>query len=284
MHILKLSYISHFFSNFSDALSSASPLSKAIFFSTVTGLGLTLGKFRIRQIEEEQADHEEFLKIKNKICRTYFYVFGGFTLTTVSGIVSHVSGLSLKILNNPLSFLPLSIACLGSLIATTNIPQKDGKIKHIAWAIFPISTGMMFSFLGFIRKGLIAQAAYISIGLASVLTLTSFYATSKTFLKVKGPLIAALSTLSIASAAAIFFPGNAFANLVNQASLYGGLVIFSLFLMYHTRKTLEEAKGEEFDPIKSSIDLYQTGISIFLRILSVLLERDQKTHRAYLDK
>lgn len=52
--------------------------------------------------------------------------------------------------------------------------------------------------------------------------------------------------------------------------LYGGLGLFSLFVLYDTQMILERAKTQrEFDPITNSIGIYLDAINIFVRFAMI---------------
>jgi FtsH-binding integral membrane protein len=103
-------------------------------------------------------------------------------------------------------------------------------------------------------------------------------APDKRFMTWEGPLMAALTSISIASFVAFFFPGSAFAYGVDRASLYGGLLIFSGLFMASTQRLMDEAEKQsdkDFDAINSSLNVYLDGLNIFIRIVRTLLENDK---------
>jgi FtsH-binding integral membrane protein len=54
-------------------------------------------------------------------------------------------------------------------------------------------------------------------------------------------------------------------------NLYGGLGLFSLFVLYDTQKILEKAKNDAaYDPINGSIGIYLDFINIAIRILKIM--------------
>lgn len=98
----------------------------------------------------------------------------------------------------------------------------------------------------------------------------------RAFLQWKGPLMAVLTILSVASFIACFAPGTAFAYGVDRASLYGGLALFGAYMIYDTQKLLFEAETQDdqtFDPINSSIKIYLDMVNLFVRIARILAEK-----------
>jgi FtsH-binding integral membrane protein len=272
-------YWSTFFRNLSTSLA---PWSRAILATSTTAL-VGLGTYRWSQTNAstQTTQDELFNQMKDRVKHTYAYVFGGFALTAAAAIVSHISGLSLKILNNNSYILPigLTVTTFGSLIATLSISKEDQKAKHVAWVIFNSSMGILFSPLGFLNQAIVAQAAAISLGVGGLLTLAAYLAPDKRFLEWEGPLMAALTSLSIATTVAIFFPQTAFAYGVDRASLYGGLLIFTGLFMSSTHRLTQEAETQprdKFDPINSSMNIYLDGLNIFIRVLRILVENKEK--------
>lgn len=268
-------------SNFTRGLnSSVSAWSGIILATSATALA-GLGIYRWSQsgvANDEQDEAQDFEQTKERISRVYGYVFGGFALTAAAAVVTHISGLSQAVFQNAYIAIPIVIGSCISLIATVMIDKENTKAKHVAWGIFNITMGMSLAPLGYLNQKIVAQAAAISLGLGGALTLTAFLAPDKRFLEWEGPLMASLSTISIASFVACFFPNSAFAYGVDRVSLYGGLLIFSGLLMSSTQRLMEEAEKQSdknFDPINSSLNIYLDGMNIFVRILRILLENNK---------
>lgn len=284
-NLIQANSVGQYWSTFSRAASSSvAPWSRIILATSLAGL-VGIGAYRWSQgshnVEQNEGENQNFAQVKERICRTYAYVFGGFTITAAAATASHISGLSLKILTNNGYLLPiaLSITCLTSLIATMTISKEDQKAKHVAWTIFTTSMGVILSPICFLNTALIAQAAFISLGVGGLLSLTAFLAPDKRFLEWEGPLMTALWSLSIASTVAIFFPQSAFAYGVDRASLYGGLVVFSGLLMSSTQRLALEAETQDerdFDPIRSSLSIYTDMMNLFIRFLRILAENKAK--------
>lgn len=269
-------------SNFTRFMNSSTAGWSGVILATSTTALLGLGLYRWSKpntIGGNDALDDDFKKIKERISQTYAYVFGGFAITALAAIAGHVNGLSLKILQNRFLTIPIFIGSLAAITATRFIDKENNTAKHVAWAIFNVSMGMMLSPLGFLDQKIVAQAAAVSLGLGAILTLTAYLAPDREFLAWEGPLMTALTTITIASTVALFFPGSAFAYGVDRVSLYGGLMIFSGFLMSSTQLLMEEAEKQserDFDPINSSQNIYLDGLSIFIRILRIMNENKKE--------
>ncbi|MFI0434888.1 MAG: Bax inhibitor-1 family protein [Parachlamydiaceae bacterium] len=225
-----------------------------------------------------QSTGVDFQKIKNKVCKAYAYVFAGFALTATAAAAAHIGGVSRAILQQPLLSIPVFIGSIASLTATLEVNKKNVKTQHTAWMIFNLTMGMTLSPLGFLNQHIVAQAAAISLGLGGMLTATTFLAPDKKFLEWEGPLMTALTTISLVSSIALFFPGSAFAYGVDRVSLYGGLAIFTALFMASTQRLINEAETKDdltFDPIKSSLGIYLYSLNFFVRIVEIMAEKNQ---------
>lgn len=54
-------------------------------------------------------------------------------------------------------------------------------------------------------------------------------------------------------------------------SIYGGLILFSMFLLYDTQKIVHKAETSmRFDPVNESVSIYLDTLNIFMRIAMIL--------------
>lgn len=61
--------------------------------------------------------------------------------------------------------------------------------------------------------------------------------------------------------------------------LYGGLVVFSLYVLYDTQKIIEQANQGYKGVINHALTLFSDFISIFVRILIILIKKNQENER-----
>ena len=59
-------------------------------------------------------------------------------------------------------------------------------------------------------------------------------------------------------------------------TLYGGLVVFSLYVIYDTQAIIEKASFGDLDVVKHTLDLFIDFIAIFIRILIILMKNSSK--------
>ena len=75
------------------------------------------------------------------------------------------------------------------------------------------------------------------------------------------------------SLASIFYPSPALFNIW----LYGGLVLFSAFVLYDVQKLVHKAKTRAvFDPINESLGIYLDAIMLFERFLIIFMNNKKK--------
>lgn len=210
--LVQANSIGDYASNISRVLSSSvSKWSGVILATSLTALA-GLGIYHWSQSskaadksKEDDINKEYFEQVKERVTSAYAYVFGGLTLTAVAAAVAHVSGFSRMILENSFMWVPITILSIGGLVATIWTDKENIKTKHVALAAFNIGMGLMMSPLGFIPRAIVAQAALITLGIGGLLTFTAYMAPDESFLKWKGPLMGALTAISVAGFVACFF-------------------------------------------------------------------------------
>ena len=99
---------------------------------------------------------------------------------------------------------------------------------------------------------------------------------SKGFLLLGAPLVSGLSTLIwlniFSGFTALFFGFNRFNVFVHQLDVYGGLILFILYVTYDTYKAIVMFEHHTPDHLGIAVELYLDFVNIFIRILSILME------------
>ena len=92
-----------------------------------------------------------------------------------------------------------------------------------------------------------------------------------------GPLAMGLGVVFMASLGSAFLPAStALGAGLQSISLYGGLVLFSGFMLYNTQKIIHRAENhsrygmQKYDPVNNSIGIYMDTVNIFIRIAMIL--------------
>lgn len=94
------------------------------------------------------------------------------------------------------------------------------------------------------------------------------------FMKLQMPLAVGLGALLGISLSQLFYPES---EALSDLSMYGGLGIFSLFMLYDTWKVARHAKEkEEFDPINESLDIYLDALNLFVKFSKFFDKKEKK--------
>ena len=105
------------------------------------------------------------------------------------------------------------------------------------------------------------EASLVTGALVGGLSLIASVAPSDQFLYMGGALSIGLGVVFAASVGTMFVGAG---GIMHQVSLYGGLTLFSGFMLYDTQKAIEKAKTYPdalFDPINQSLHIYLVIIS-----------------------
>jgi len=64
-----------------------------------------------------------------------------------------------------------------------------------------------------------------------------------------------------------------------QIQVYFGLVVFCLFIVYDTQYMIHKIKTNSIDPVTHALDIFQDFISIFIRILLILMDKEKSSKK-----
>ncbi|TMW55194.1 hypothetical protein Poli38472_013085 [Pythium oligandrum] len=101
---------------------------------------------------------------------------------------------------------------------------------------------------------------------------SAMFATRRSYLYLGGLLSSALSVMVLMNLFNYFFRSV----MIDNALLYGGLVVFCAYVMFDTQMIIERASLGDKDAIKHSLDLFLDFVGIFVRIVVILLKNKQK--------
>lgn len=188
-------------------------------------------------------------------------------------------------------FIGLAIS-LGAMIGTgmivQNIEYKEGfGAKQIAWVAHTAVMGAMLAPLCFMGGPLLVKAAWYTAGVVGGLSTVAVCAPSEKFLTMGGPLAMGLGVVFVSSIGTMFFPATtALGAGLHSVALYGGLLLFSGFLLYDTQRIIAQAERypsapamhgvRNYDPINASISIYLDTLNIFIRIATILAGGGQR--------
>jgi FtsH-binding integral membrane protein len=165
---------------------------------------------------------------------------------------------------NPWALLGVSMV---SMIGTqmTSYDQNFA-LKNMLYAGFIGSMSLSLVPLIHMYSMPIIYDALIATGVTvGSLGVVAYNAPSEQFLNWGGPLALGLGGMLGISLLSIVYPGSP---ALYNIYLYGGLALFSAFMLYDTQNILYRAKTDvRFDPINSSLHVYMDAINIFVRFV-----------------
>jgi growth hormone-inducible transmembrane protein len=167
---------------------------------------------------------------------------------------------------------------IGSGMVARSIPYTPGLgAKQFAWMTHAAIMGAVIAPLAFVGGPIILRAAWYTAGIVGGLSTVAVCAPSEKFLTMGAPLAMGLGVVFAASLGSMFLPPTtALGAGLYSISLYGGLLLFSGFLLYDTQKIVKRAEntplsgGYAYDPINNSINIFMDTLNIFIRIVSIL--------------
>lgn len=170
---------------------------------------------------------------------------------------------------------------IGSGVVAQSIPYSPGfGTKQMAWMVHSAILGAVIAPLCFVGGPIMLRAAWYTAGVVGGLSTIAVCAPSEKFLTMGGPLAMGLGVVFASSMAGMFLPATtALGAGLASISIYGGLLLFSGFLLYDTQKIIKHAEnaplssavqGHQFDPINHSISILLDTFNIFIRIVMIL--------------
>ena len=103
-------------------------------------------------------------------------------------------------------------------------------------------------------------------------TLSAKYARRRSYLYLGGFLGSALNMLALLTLVSIFVPSLSF----TVVRIYGGLLLFSGFVIYDTQVIIEQAHEGNRDFISHALSLFLDFLNIFIRVLIIMMRKGQR--------
>jgi FtsH-binding integral membrane protein len=180
------------------------------------------------------------------------------------------------------------LASFGSifmLVATEKENVKARLAYFSSIAFFQgVSIGGLVEYALAVDPSLVLAAATTSVALFAGFSFAAFRAERRSFLYLGGICFTTLNWMMLASFINIFFKSQILWNF----QLYGGLMVFSAFVVFDTQLMIEKFAAGDRDFIQHSLELFLDLVSLFVRILIILLknredeekkERRKRSHR-----
>lgn len=218
--------------------------------------------------------------VKERIRDTYMY-FGG-SLAATAGAAVAISRspamMNLMMKNSWMALIGTIAAMMGTGYLCQSLPYKEGfGSKQMAWLLHSAVVGAVIAPLTLLGGPLLIRAACYTAGVVGGLSTLAMCAPSEKFLNMGGPLAMGLGVVFVSSIGTWFLPANtALGAGMYSIAIYGGLVLFSMFLLYDTQKIIKRAEthpvyaAQPYDPVNNSVGIYMDTINIFMRIAMIL--------------
>jgi FtsH-binding integral membrane protein len=261
------------FSNRNGMSSGGSALKYATLAFAVGGLGfLTMDNMRGRAqhskaLLAEQSYEQKIVSERVRNTFVYFCTGLGLTagLTTVmarTSIITYAMSPWSLLLSLPVSFF--SIYKMRSTSPTDSM-------KPAYFLLFNSAMSFNLSPLAaYIPAIVFRDAGFLTAGLCSGLGLVAVTSKDDAFIGASGALGAGLGVITALSIANLFMQSP----IIHNIWLYGGLALFTGFLMYDVKQVqIRAQKSEHFDAMAESIHIYMDTIQIFVRLAMILNSR-----------
>ncbi|EIM83445.1 uncharacterized protein STEHIDRAFT_63071 [Stereum hirsutum FP-91666 SS1] len=210
--------------------------------------------------------------------QSFAYTGGGLALTALAARSMFTAGLPFRIMSaNPWLVLGVSlVGSIGTMMGVMYTPPENTVQKHLFWLAFNACQAATLSPLFFVNPAVLSRAALYTCGVVGSLSYVGATAKNDKYLYMGGPLLAGVTVVALSSLAPMALPlGMRGLAIAESISLYGGLAVFSGFVLYDTQKILNHARLAErgvipADPMKESISLELDMINIFIRLVQIL--------------
>ncbi|KAM6498582.1 Inhibitor of apoptosis-promoting Bax1 domain containing protein [Amanita muscaria] len=215
---------------------------------------------------------------KSLLNETFTYTGTGLLTTALAARAMFQSGVAFRIMTaNPWVVLGVGLAgSIGAMMGTYFTPPENKIQKHAFWLAFNMCQAATLSPLFFLSPAILSRAALYTVGAVGAIAYVGATATNDKYLYLGGPLLAGVTVVALSSLAPMVLPMGIRGLAISEAiSLYGGLAVFSGFVLYDTQKILQHARMAEHgqmkaDPINESISLELDMINIFIRLVQLL--------------
>ncbi|ETE69022.1 Growth hormone-inducible transmembrane protein [Ophiophagus hannah] len=151
--------------------------------------------------------------------------------------------------------------------------------KHAAWMLHAGVMGAVVAPLTLLGGPLIIRAAWYTAGIVGGLSAVAMCAPSEKFLNMGAPLGLGLGLVLVSSVGSMFLPPTSVLGAgMYSVAVYGGLVLFSLFLLHDTQHVIRRAESQpylvvgvrKYDPINACMGIYMDTLNIFIRVATML--------------
>lgn len=218
--------------------------------------------------------------VKDRIHSTYMYFAGSVCVTALSAVaVSRTPALmGLMMRGSWMAIGATFAAMIGAGMLVRSISYENSPLpKHLAWVLHAGVMGAVVAPLTLLGGPLVMRAAWYTAGIVGGLSTVAMCAPSEKFLSMGGPLAVGFGVVFASSLGSMFLPpSSALGAGLYSVAVYGGLLLFSMFLLYDTQKVIKRAEThplygvQKYDPINACMGIYMDTLNIFMRLVMIL--------------
>ncbi|XP_037935961.1 growth hormone-inducible transmembrane protein [Teleopsis dalmanni] len=218
--------------------------------------------------------------VRERIHTTYGYFGASCAITAAAAAAAYRSPRIMQLVtrNGWMSILGTFAVMIGTGAVAQSLEYKPGiGAKQLAWAVHCGVLGAVIAPMCLLGGPILTRAALYTGGIVGGLSTIAVCAPSDKFLYLGGPLALGLGLVFASSLASMWLPPTtALGAGLYSLSLYGGLILFSGFLLYDTQRIVRYAENypefgvRPFDPINASLSIYMDTINIFIRIATIM--------------
>lgn len=222
--------------------------------------------------------------VRDRIHATYAYFGGSCILTAGSAAAVFQTDALLQLIMRTgwISTMVTMGIVMATGALTQALPYEPGLgTKQLAWALHCAVLGAVIAPMCFLGGPLLLKAFMYTGGIVGGLSVVAACAPSERFLHIGGPLAIGLGLVFAASLASMWLPPTtAIGAGLASLSLYGGLILFSAFLLHDTQRVVKAAEHYpehshySFDPISHAMAIYMDALNIFIRIAIILSQQE----------
>jgi len=222
--------------------------------------------------------------VKDRVKTTYMYFGSSLGICAGSAVAAFRSPVLMNFMtkNSLLAIGATMAAMIGSGMLVRSIPYKEGLgVKQLAWAGHAALLGVVVAPILILGGPILTKAAWYTAGIVGGLSTVAACAPSEKFLNMGGPLAIGFGVVLASSIGSAFLPPTTMAgSALMSIALYGGLVLFSGFMLYETQHIIKAAETHPqysymgqvppYDPVNMSIGIFVTTLNLFIRIAQML--------------
>ncbi|XP_017052989.1 growth hormone-inducible transmembrane protein [Drosophila ficusphila] len=223
--------------------------------------------------------------VRDRIRATYAY-FGascGVTAASAFGCFQSEAIMSLMTRSGWIaSLVTLGLVMLSGAVAQGMEYEPGFGAKQMAWLVHCAVLGAVLAPICLLGGPILTKALLYTGGVVGALSTVAACAPSEKFLHMGGILAIGLGVVFASSLASMWLPPTTAVGAgLASMSLYGGLILFSGFLLYDTQRIVKSAEMHPqysktlYDPINHALAIYMDALNIFIRI-AIILAGDQK--------